>query len=142
MARVVLASRKGVAVDRREYRRLLGKSLPRVIKTERENEHYLRLLEELDTRSGKLTPAEKELADLLTLLIEDFEDRRYGLKPAAPLETLRELMRANALRQKDLAAIFGTPSIVSEVMNGKRRLTVDHIRKLSRRFHVSPELFV
>lgn len=142
MARVVLGSRKGVAVDRREYRRLLGKSLPRVIKTERENEHYLRLLEELDTRSGKLTPAEKELADLLTLLIEDFEDRRYGLKPAAPLETLRELMRANALRQKDLAAIFGTPSIVSEVMNGKRRLTVDHIRKLSRRFHVSPELFV
>ncbi len=43
---------------------------------------------------------------------------------------------ANGLKQKDLVDVFGTPSIVSEVMKGKRRLTTDHIRKLSRPFHV------
>jgi HTH-type transcriptional regulator/antitoxin HigA len=63
------------------------------------------------------------------------------LKPATGIEALEELMEANGLRQKDLVSIFGTPSIISEVLNGKRRLTTEHIRKLSRRFHVSPELF-
>ncbi len=50
-------------------------------------------------------------------------------------------MEANSLKQKDLVDVFGTPSIVSEVLNGKRGLTIEHIKKLSRRFHVSPELF-
>ena len=47
----------------------------------------------------------------------------------------------NDLKQRDLVNIFGTPSIISEVINGKRKLTTEHIRKLSQRFHVSPELF-
>jgi HTH-type transcriptional regulator / antitoxin HigA len=50
------------------------------------------------------------------------------------------LIQANELRQKDLLDIFGTPSIVSEALREKRGLTVEHIRKLSRRFHVSPEV--
>lgn len=130
------------ALNPREYQRLLGRTLPRVIRTEAENEHYLELLAQLDARSEELTPAEKELADLLTLLIEDFEEHCYAVKAASPLEVLHELMRANSLKQKDLVDVFGTPSIVSEVMNGKRRFTTDHIRKLSQRFHVSPELFL
>jgi len=51
-------------------------------------------------------------------------------------------MRASGLKQKDLVDIFGTPSIVSEVLKGKRNLTVEHIRRLSERFHVTPELFI
>jgi len=139
-----IASRLGgkVATEAREYRRLLGRTLPRVIRSEAENEHYLELLAQLDARSDDLTPAEKELADLLTLLIEDFEEQCYALKSASPLEVLRELMRANGLKQKDLLDVFGTPSIVSEVLKGKLSFTTDHIRKLSRRFHVSPELFL
>ncbi|MGH9499598.1 MAG: helix-turn-helix domain-containing protein [Terriglobales bacterium] len=46
------------------------------------------------------------------------------------------------LKQKDLLDIFVTPSIVSEVLSGKRNLTTEHIRKLSRRFQVSLELFI
>ena len=141
-ARAMVGSRKRTPVDRREYQRLLGKSLPHVIKTETENEHYVRQVEELDAHVDELTSAEKELAELLTVLIEHFEDRHYALKPASPLEVLEELMRANALKQKDLVDVFGTASIVSEVMKGKRRLTIDHIRRLSQRFHVSPELFL
>jgi HTH-type transcriptional regulator/antitoxin HigA len=45
------------------------------------------------------------------------------------------------LRQKDLVDVFGTPSIVSEVLSGKREMNKDHIKRLSQRFHVSPELF-
>ena len=60
---------------------------------------------------------------------------------ANPLEVLAELMEANNLKQKHLASIFGTESIVSEVINGKRELNKDHIKRLSERFNVSPELF-
>jgi HTH-type transcriptional regulator/antitoxin HigA len=50
------------------------------------------------------------------------------------------LIEANGPTQKDLVDVFGTPSIVSEVLNEKRGLTIEHIKKLSR-FHVSPEVF-
>ena len=126
----------------KEYRRLLGKSLPRVIRTEAENEHYLELLRRLDARGDSLTPAESELAELLTLLIEDFEERHYAFEAASPLQVLQELVRANNLKQKDLLDVFGSPSIASEVLKGKRHLTTGHIRKLSQHFHVSPEIFL
>jgi HTH-type transcriptional regulator/antitoxin HigA len=90
---------------------------------------------------GKLSPAEQRLAELLTLLIEDFEEKAYALKPAKPVEILNELIEANGLKQKDLVDVFGTPSIVSEVLNEKRGLTIEHIKRLSRRFHISPEVF-
>src|SRR5260221_13435597 len=120
---------------------LLKNFRPRVIRNEKENEACTELLYELDRRSRKLTSAEKELAELLTLLIEDFEDRHYQLPRAKPLEVLQSLMDHHGLLQKDLAGVFGTPSIVSEVLSGKRELNKDHIKRLSRRFHVSPELF-
>jgi HTH-type transcriptional regulator / antitoxin HigA len=130
-----------VATSRPEYATLLAKTLPAVIHSEKENEHYTALLDELDHKPEKLTSAEQRLAELLTLLIEDFEEKHCALKPATGIEALEELMEANGLKQKDLVGIFGTASIISEFLNGKRNLTTEHIRKLSRRFHVSPELF-
>jgi HTH-type transcriptional regulator / antitoxin HigA len=123
-----------------EYSALLRKVSPKVIRTEKENEAYTEILYELDRRSG-LTAAEKELAALLTLLIEDFEEKHYGLPKASPVAVLQFLMDQHGLMQKDLVDVFGTRSIVSEVLNGKREMSKDHIRRLSRRFDVSPELF-
>ena len=74
-----------------------------------------------------LTREEKELADLLTLLIENFEERRYQLPRATPRQALSFLMEQHALRQKDLLDIFGARSVVSEVLNGKRELTKEQI---------------
>jgi HTH-type transcriptional regulator/antitoxin HigA len=124
-----------------EYVSLLRRTAPAVIHSEKENERCISMLDALDSKGEKLTAAERRLAELLTVLIEDFEEKAYALKPARPIEVLRELMQANDLKQKDLLEVFGTPSIVSEVLREKRGLTVEHIRKLSRRFHVSPEAF-
>jgi len=77
----------------------------------------------------------------LTLLIEDFEEKRYQLPRSKPLDVLHFLMDQHGLLQKDLTDIFATPSIVSEVLSGKRELNKDHIRRLAERFRVSPELF-
>jgi HTH-type transcriptional regulator/antitoxin HigA len=124
-----------------EYAVLLARTLPAVIHSEKENERCITMLEKLDRKAGKLTEAERRLAELLTVLVEDFEEEAYALKPARPVEVLRELIDSNGLKQKDLLDIFGSPSIASEVLREKRGLTVEHIRKLSRRFHVSPEVF-
>lgn len=128
-------------VNQDEYSRLLSTSLPHVIQNEAENEHYIRVVEILDAKSNR-TPAEKTLADLLTMLIENFEEQHYASRKATPLENLTELMQAHNLKQRDLIDVFGTPSIVSEVLGGKRQLATSHIRKLSERFHVPAELFL
>ena len=126
---------------RSEYAALLSSALPAVIRSEAENERCIRLLEDLDRKGSRMSAAERRIAELLTLLIEDFEEKHYALKAASPIDVLNELMLANGLKQKDLLDVFGTPSIVSEVLHGKRQLTTEHIRRLSRRFHVSPEVF-
>jgi len=124
-----------------EYGALLRKVAPKVIRTEKENEAYTEVLYELDQRSKRLTAAEKELAELLTLLIEDFEGKRYPIPRAKPVDVVRFLMEQHNLLQKDLVDVFGTRSIVSEVLSGKRELNKDQIARLSARFHVSPEVF-
>lgn len=68
-----------------EYGALLKRVPPRVIRTEKENEAYTEVLYELDQRSKRLTAAEKELTELLTLLIEDYEEKRYRLPRAKPV---------------------------------------------------------
>ena len=126
---------------RSEYASLLSSSLPAVIRNEAENERHIAMLEELDRKGNRMSAAERRMAELLTLLIEDFEEKNYALKPAHPIDVLNELMLANNLKQKDLLDVFGTPSIASEVLSGKRKLNTEHIRRLNRRFKVSPEVF-
>jgi HTH-type transcriptional regulator / antitoxin HigA len=113
---------------------------PTVIRSEAQNEHYIAVLEQLE-RKKKLSKEEQRLSELLTLLITDYEEKKYGLPKADPIEVVQELMRANGLRQKDLAEEFGTESIVSEVLSGKRELNKEHIKRLSERFRVSPAVF-
>jgi HTH-type transcriptional regulator/antitoxin HigA len=124
-----------------EYARLLAESLPTVVDSEGLNELYLEQVSELLRREDSLSPAERQLLKLLTLLVEDFEEKHYAVPRSGPLATVRFLMDQHSLKQKDLTDIFGTPSITSEVLSGKRELNKEHIRRLSKRFKVSPELF-
>lgn len=126
-----------------DYRDLVAEAQPRVIHDEGENDKYIQILEQLDRRWDRLTAAERTLHELLTLLIETFEEKQYELRKATPVEAVTELMAANGLKQKDLVgSVFETTSVVSAVLGGKRQLTVDHIRRLAERFGVSAELFV
>jgi HTH-type transcriptional regulator / antitoxin HigA len=123
------------------YAALLAQVPPKIIRTEEENDRYIEALYQLEQHQDTWGPAERDLAELITLLIEDFEEKHYQLPKASPLAVVEFLMEQHGLKQRDLADIFGTPSIVSEVMNGKRELNKEHIRRLCERFHVSPELF-
>jgi HTH-type transcriptional regulator/antitoxin HigA len=125
-----------------EYKQLVAEVPPKVIHTDEENRSYVAKIEELNNRWSELSRAERDLYETLAVLVEDFEKKTYNLRAATPIEAIKELMLANNLRQKDLIGVFETASVVSEVLKGRRALTTDHIRRLSKRFNVSPALFL
>jgi HTH-type transcriptional regulator/antitoxin HigA len=122
------------------YRVLLGRTLPTVIHSEEQNQRYIEILAGLDSRE-ELSPEERELAGLLTVLIENFEAEHYALNASTPVSMLQFLMDQHDLKQMDLLDVFGTDSAISQVLGGKREFSREHIRRLAKRFDVSPELF-
>jgi len=115
-------------------------STPMPITSGRQHSEYLSVLDKLAGQET-LTKEEDKYAQVLVTLIEAYEEQNHSIPDASPIDVLRALMDANGLRQKDLAPIFGSESIVSEVLNGKRDINKNHIEKLSKRFGVSPAVF-
>lgn len=123
-----------------DYGALLKETQPEVIHSEQQNAMFIEMLERL-TSIERVTAAQEKLIELLTVLVEKYESKYYPVPDAGPLDIIRHLMEQHELRQKDLVDVFGTESIVSDVLNGKRELTKEHITRLSKRFHVSPSVF-
>jgi HTH-type transcriptional regulator/antitoxin HigA len=113
---------------------------PTPIASERQHVEYLSVLDKLASKENP-TKEEEKYAEVLMTLIEAYEEEHHPIPDASPVEVLRSLMDANDLRQKDLAPIFGSESIVSEILHKKRDLNKTHIQKLSKRFRVSPAVF-
>jgi HTH-type transcriptional regulator/antitoxin HigA len=129
-------------VDPRRYGRLLARKLPAVIRTEEENERVIAELEQLDRRVDELTPEEREYAELLTVLVEAFEDANYAVNGSTPDSRLRSLMEEHDLRQRDLLDVFGSRGIASEVVSGKRAIGKAQAKKLAGLFRVPADLFL
>lgn len=130
-----------IELNERAYRELLGRTLPHVIHSDEECERLTNELSRLDERE-RLSPEEKELAELLTVLIDEYEERRYPIQKATPQQTLQHLMEARKLTQKDLWKVFGSKGVTSEVFHGKRSISKSQARKLAEFFHVNVELFI
>ena len=129
-------------VDPKRYGRLLARKLPAVSRTEEENERMVAELEQFDRRYEKLTPEEREYTELLTVLIEAFEDANYALEGSTSGSRLRSLMEEHGLRQRDLLEVFGSRGIASEVVSGKRAISKAQAKKLAGLFHVPADLFL
>lgn len=114
--------------------------MPVVIETEAENERLLAIVESMMRR--ELSPEEAKLFDLLTKLIEDFEDRHYPMGESSPTEMLQFLMEQRGLRQRDVVHLFGSSGVASEVINGKRAISKKLAKSLGDFFHVSSDLFI
>jgi HTH-type transcriptional regulator/antitoxin HigA len=130
-----------IDLDEKSYGQLLRRALPHVIRTDQELARLTEELQRLDEREDP-TPEEKELAELLTVLIEEYEERRYPIRASSPRQVLLHLMEARGLAQKDVVKIFGSKGITSEVLNGKRAISKTHAKKLAAFFRVSAELFI
>jgi HTH-type transcriptional regulator/antitoxin HigA len=113
---------------------------PKVIKTPAEHERALGRIEELfSAKPG--TPAGDEL-ELLLLLVETYEANEYPIDLPDPIEAIRFRMGQAKLKQKDLIPIIGSKSKVSEVLNGRRELSLTMIRKLVNEFGIPAEVLL
>ena len=127
-----------------KYGKLLATALPKVIETRKEFDRYVAIMERLDRRAENgeaLSPEENTLLALLEHLIQDYDDK-IELPDVPPLPMLLYLMEQRDLRQADLVPIFGSRSVASDVINGKREFSKAHIRRLAEFFHVSAEVFL
>ena len=88
-----------------------------------------------DTKEG-------DEADILSLLIETYENQHYKIEAPDPIETIKIRMEEMNLKQKDLVGIIGGKSRVSEILSKKKRLTVDMIRGLERTLNISASVLV
>ncbi len=110
------------------------------VKTEADYRDALKRLEIIfDAAIG--TP-ESDEADVLGLMIDEYEKKHYLIEAPDPIEAIKIRMEEMQLKQVDLVDEIGGKSRVSEVLNRKRKLTIDMIRNLTKRLNLSPGLLI
>lgn len=100
----------------------------RAIKTEDDYNNALKRLEGIF--HAPIDSAEGDEAEVLSILIEKYEDVNYPIDAPNPIEAILYRMEQMEMSQKDLAEIIGYKSRVSEILNRKRKLNINMIRKL------------
>ena len=124
----------------RIYDTLVTRFVPRLLHGKQDYEQAMAIIEDLLARD-ELKPSEQDYLALITRLVADYEAEQHPVDDVSGVDMLRFLMEQHGLKQKDLVDIFKTPSILSEVLSGKRELNKSHIEGLARRFRVSPAVF-
>ena len=100
----------------------------KLIKDEKDYQAALNSFEKVfDAKAG--TP-EGDEAEILALLIENYEDIHYPIEPPDPIEAIKYIMEEKGIKNKDVVKYFGSKSLVSEVLNKKRPLSLKMIKSL------------
>ena len=112
----------------------------RLIKTQTDYSQALKRLEIIF--SAEIGTEESDEADVLGLLVDEYEKKHFPIVAPDPIEAFKIRMEEMQLKQIDLVNEIGGKSRVSEILNRKRKLTVEMIRKLTTRLNLSPELLI
>lgn len=110
------------------------------IKTETDYTNALKRLETIF--SAEIGTTESDEADVLGLLIDEYEKKHFPIEAPDPIEAIKIRMEEMQLKQIDLVNEIGGKSRVSEILNRKRKLTIEMIRKLTIRLNLSAELLI
>lgn len=110
------------------------------IRTEKDYEKALERLEIIF--DAPINSMEGDEAEILSLLIENYENKEYPIEAPDPIEAIKIRMEELNLKQKDLIGLIGGKSRVSEILNRKKRLTVDMIRELEKKLSISATVLV
>ena len=113
------------------------------IKPIRTETDYQKALERLEIIfDAKIGTPESDEADVLGLLIDEYEKKHYPIEAPVPIEAIKIRMEEMHLKQIDLIKEIAGKSRVSEILNRKRKLTVDMIRNLAARLNLSAGLLI
>ncbi len=132
---------KGAYDDRDAYLELVQAFPLKPIRSDEELEEACRVLDKLLDRE-QLGSDEEDYISVLGDLIAKYEQEHHAIAPSSDRDVLEHLMEARGLTQDQLAKETGIVfTTISAIINDRRALTRDHIARLCRVFHVSPELF-
>ncbi len=120
---------------------MIAHGAPRVIHNDKELKTYTDALFQL-TALENPSPSEVEAIELLTLLVESYEQEHYFIPAADPVSVVRFLIEQQNLTQRGLIPQFGSESAVSMFLAGQRKLTVEQVRRLSARFKLPAGVFI
>jgi HTH-type transcriptional regulator / antitoxin HigA len=120
---------------------MIAQGAPHVIHNDAELEAYTNALFQL-TALERPSSSEVEAIELLTLLVERYEQEHYSISAADPASVVRFLIEQQNLTQRDLIPQFGSESAVSMFLAGQRNLTIEQVRKLSTRFKLPADVFI
>jgi HTH-type transcriptional regulator/antitoxin HigA len=120
---------------------MIANGAPRLIRNDLELAAYTEALFEL-TALEKPSRSEAEAIELLTLLVDRYEQTHYSIPAADAVSVVRFLIERQGLAQRDLIPQFGSESAVSMFLAGQRKLTLDQVRKLSVRFKLPSDVFI
>jgi HTH-type transcriptional regulator / antitoxin HigA len=130
-----------VEIEDVAYAALLAKSLPKPIHNAAEHARLSGMLMRLDERED-LSPEEDALAEVLTLLIEDYERKYHPLPHVSPHESLIALMEERGLKHKDIWPVLGNKGTATEILNGRRSVSKAQAKRLANFFSVPVDIFV
>jgi len=114
----------------------------KVIRSEEQHQEYLLEMQRLIANNPAVGSADAERLELLSVLVEAYENQKYPIEAPDPIDAIHFRMQEQGLKQADLVQYFGTRSRVSEVLSRKRPLTVHMIRALSVGLGISAETLV
>jgi len=120
---------------------MIAQGAPHVIHNDAELKAYTDALFQLTALESPSSP-EAEAIELLTLLVERYEQEHYSIPAADPASVVRFLIEQQNLTQRDLIPQFGSESAVSMFLAGHRNLTIEQVRKLSARFKLPADVFI
>jgi HTH-type transcriptional regulator/antitoxin HigA len=113
------------------------------LKPIKSEQDYQKALKRLDMIFDALIDSkEGDEAEILSLLIENYENEHYAIAAPDPIEAIKIRMEELNICQKDLVGIIGGKSRVSEILNRKKKLTVDMIRELEQLLQISASVLV
>jgi HTH-type transcriptional regulator/antitoxin HigA len=121
--------------------KMIAKGAPHVIQNDAELRAYTKALFQL-TALGNPSPSEQQAIELLTLLVDRYEEERYPIPASDPVSVVRFLIEHGGLTQRDLVPQFGSESAVSMFLSGQRNLTLEQVRKLCARFNLTADVFI
>ena len=114
----------------------------RIIKTDEQHRRYLEEARRLAKREPEAESDDGARLELLAKLIDDYERARFSFRKPDPIEAILFRMEEQGLRQADIAAIVGGKNRASEILSGKRPLTLAMVRALHEKLGIPSELLI
>lgn len=112
----------------------------KAIKSQKQYREYLKIIDSLvDCRGGS---PEEEVLELISILVSDYESKKYPIEPPDPIDSIKIKISEQGLKRKDLAKYFGSSSRVSEILNRKRPMTIEMIRKIHKGLKIPADTLI